>query len=69
MFYWKKEGFKLITHDQEIYEPAMRYKLMKDIKSELDCLTPAMIKKIIMDFIKNDDNETLSIYLEELRHL
>ena len=59
----------MIIDDQENHEPDLRAKLLKAIKSELDCLTPAMIKKIIMDFIKNDDIETLSIYLEELRHL
>ena len=69
MFYRKKEGFNLIVNDQEIDEIDLKNKLLRDIKSELDGFTPAMIKKIIMDFIDNDDNETLSIYLEELRRL
>jgi len=59
----------MIVQDQEMHEVDLRKKLLKKIKSQLDCLTPSMIKKIIMDFIKNDDNETLTIYLEELRHL
>ena len=59
----------MIIYEQETREPRSRIKLLKDIKAELDCFTPAMMKKVVMDFIKNDDYDTLSIYLQELRNM
>lgn len=47
----------------------MKQVVIRKIQSEIDRFEPNTLKKIIFDLIKNDDVDTLEIYLKHLELL
>ncbi|MFX1236597.1 MAG: hypothetical protein ACFFAS_09125 [Promethearchaeota archaeon] len=59
----------MIVYDPYIKDLEMKQVVIRKIQSEIDRFEPNTLKKIIFDLIKNDDVDTLEIYLKHLELL